>query len=344
MILDAGILTTFQACRREHLLRSSYTPLKWRAKSLFDHALRRAIFSVSNADDPVRCASDASAYFMQQAADPGLDLPTGNPYVMAKDYCAMLETIIRSLAKLALLTVKPVSPVKLSPTVEWQVRSWADDSGTLHRWITVDDWSDADFYREMHGWWTAGDQAATGAGMTLHVVEIGQVRKVANRVAQNGKGIYRTGQMRRASPWARGWRHPAIPQIQALRFKRREGQNFSGWDPIYLADSRMDPEDWVQAMWKEGAAQALVHHLTINPLPHDAREAAREQVLAEAEAMQALAGKDWRGMPMSRGACDGLVPCRFQECCYAVKPVDPATLGLYRVRKETSQLISIDCG
>jgi hypothetical protein len=336
LILGAAALVSYQECRRRFLLQSDYLPTKYRAKSLFDNCLRGAIFALSNGSDPITLADDASSRFMQLAADPGLDLPAGNPYVLAKDYVAMLNTIVRSLAKLTLLTIKQPPPEQLSADVQWRVRSWADDSGTLHRWITIDSWSDADLIREMHSWFSAGDMAATGAGMILHVIEIGQVRRVASRVAKNGTGRYGGNgiypEMRRASPWARGWRHPAIPQIQALRFKRPGGEGFTGWEPIYLADSRQNPDDWVEAMWKDGAAQALVHHLTVDALPEQARKDAVEHILAEASAMQSLAGTRWQSLPMSRNACDGLVPCSYCNACYPNSMVDPAASGLYKLR------------
>jgi hypothetical protein len=323
MILSATALTHFQDCRRRHLIELDWYAHHHRPKTLFDRLLSRAIYKLSNGGDPVAEADEARTQFLEAAANPGLDQPYGtNTYQVAKDWCAMLETIPRAVATLVLLTVKPAGVVFLDDLTSWQTTSWMDDSGTLHRWITVDKWNEDALAREMHGWHAFGDMAVLRAPMMLHVIEIGQMRKG-----------------RRASQWARGWRHPSVANIHGVHFKHKDGSSYQKWTPLYLADAGdITPEDWVEAMIRDRVIDDVVHHVTVNAPSDAVCEDTVRQMLAEARRMRAMEreGYDWTEIPMSRGACDGLVPCIWQDACYAVgasKVVDLITIGLY-TRKE----------
>lgn len=326
MRIDARIISEHQSCRRKTLLGHDYRLRRWRTKSLFDACLRRAIFTLSSGADPISVSSDAQAQFMQTAADPGLDLPAGaNPYKIAKDHCAMLSTIIISLSKLILLTLREPRTVALGSSATWHPLSWADESGALHRWITVDRWGTDELAREGHSWYVLGDIAVSRVPMTLHVIEIGQQRKG-----------------RRASPWARAWQHPGLPN-RKLRFLQKDGTPFHGWKPVYLADVGMDVGEWVETMWTEGAAQALLHHVEVVVPPNSVCDDTVRQILWEAAAIRELveerASGGYLAQPMSRGACDaGHVACPFQEICYSVTPVDVLATGLYVPKK---QLIAV---
>src|SRR5258705_7349655 len=153
LILDAPTITDWQSCKRKYLLHKEWRPVKWRAHSLFDACLRQAIFAISNGKDAITMASDARAAFLLAAANPGLEVPQGSqPYTIAKDWCTMLETILRAVSRLTLLTLHEPAYVPLDQITVWQPLAWADDTGQLHRWITVDRWDEDTLYREMHGW------------------------------------------------------------------------------------------------------------------------------------------------------------------------------------------------
>ena len=99
MILDARTLTTLQSCPRRFLLEADYEVLRWRPKALLDACLRRGIAAISNGADAGATTSMMKVEFMQVAANPGIEVAYGaNPYVIAKDYCAMLDTVLRAAA------------------------------------------------------------------------------------------------------------------------------------------------------------------------------------------------------------------------------------------------------
>lgn len=323
--LNAYTLTTLQGCSRRLLLESDYEVLRWRPKLLLDACLRSGIEIISNGGSEIvdRVADDMKARFMQVAANPGLDVPYGaNSYVIAKDYTAMIDTILRAAASWGLppLTDSPI--VRLNSITSWQPLAFAASSAaneSLHRIITVDRWTDDNLAREAHSWYVTGDIAATRRPMTLHVIEIGQVR--------NG---------RRASAWARAWQHPTMPTLK-LRFAHKDGSTFKGWKPIYLADSRkLDPAEWVKRMDAEGAAESLTRHIKID-VPTDALcEDTTRQIMLEASRASVLLSErrsaPWRSLPMSRGACDSIAaPCPWQHACYE-SATDLTSLGLYQIK------------
>jgi len=290
---------------------------------LFTATLRRAIFQVSNGTPVEDAVNDAKSRYMLEASNPGLDLPPGSkPYTIARDWCAMLDTVVRGAARLTLLTVKESKQTKLSENVKWQVRSWADESGQLHRWIIVDSWSQDDLYRELHGWHTFGDIAVTQCPLMLHVVEIGSQR--------NG---------RRASSWARAFQHPAIPHLK-LRFRKSDGSALDGWRSYYLADAQNpDPDGWVEQMALEGECERLMRHITINVPPKQVCEDTVQQIVYEAHRYdEARSSTQWHDQPMSRGACDGYSPCVYQPVCYSEKLVNIEELGLYKATQSLEQI------
>jgi hypothetical protein len=320
-LIDALTMSEWQDCRRRYVLSRDWRVIKWRPKSLFDACLRRAIVRMSQGKHVEEVSLDAKTQFMSAAANPGLDTGRGiDPYKTAMDYCAMLDTILRALTKSPLMTLHDVRDLQITDSLSWRTTAHADDSGTLHRWITCDDWGEGDIARELHSWYVMGDVCVNRVPMTLHVIEIGQVR--------NG---------RRASPWARAYKHPTMPGMH-VRFRKTSGAEFGGeWRPLYLGDASnlLDVDTWVELMWKEGVAQERIHHLNVN-CPGDAIYlSTSDQIIAEASAMQGVKGP-WYSHPMSRNHCDTYVPCPFQDACYAEQPIDIRSLGLYqsRVREE----------
>jgi len=155
--------------------------------------------------------------------------------------------------------------------------------------------------------------------MVVHVVEIGSQR--------DG---------RRASPWARAWRNPDLPNTQH-HFRTKNGHRIKGWKAVYLADmAHPDLDAWVEQMWREGAAQPLLRAVDVRVPSEAACVDAERQVLLEALRMRELLLErpSYATLPMVRGACDGgVVPCPWQYVCYHEAVVDPATLGLYERRE-----------
>lgn len=324
--LDAPSLTHWQDCRRRYLLGAEWQAVRWRPKTLLDACLRRGVYELSNGADVEAVVVNAQTYLMEAAADPGLDVQGYPPYPLAKDLTSALETILRSVARLVLLTLHDVAPVRLNSQMEWRPLAWADDSGELHRYITVDRLTEDRIAAACHGWSVIGDIAATGCPMTLHIVEIGQQRR----------GRY-------TSAWTRAFRHPAMPSL-GLRFNKKDGTALTRWQSVYLADMpAQDPKEWVDRMWAEGAAQKAMHHFGVEVPGAQVIQRTLSDIMYEGvrmrEAQEDAGAVPWSSLPMSRKACDAIGnPCVFQSVCYAPDIVPVDSLGLYTRRSETKVL------
>jgi hypothetical protein len=329
MILDAYSLDTFQRCPRRWLLERSWRVIRWRPKSLFDSCLRQGIFQISNGSDPAAEIQRARTRFLSTAANPGLDLSEGaDSWVVANDYAGMLSTVLTAVARTVLLTVQQLPPIRVTESdasSQWSPLSWSDESGTLHRWITVDAYDSAILSREAHSWSVFGDIVTLDAPLTLHVISIGQQR--------NG---------RRHSPWARAYKHPVIAHRYKFQRKNSRGHGTSlseQWIPIWYADQpNPDPVTWVDLMDSDGITPTLLHHIPIAQPSEEVRRDTLDQLNSLATRMSRLVSEhpgpsDFVQEPMSRSACDSLVPCPHQELCYRERPGEGiAALGLHQRR------------
>lgn len=307
--LNAAGLGDYQSCRRKYML-SAWKPSRWRAKLLADACLRKGIVQLARGAKGTKVAADARAQFLLKAADPGLDM-IGDPYREAKNWCALLEVVLRWMALQPLPQLKDVPPVKMDGFT-WQVSAWGDDTGMLHRWITVDSWDADALSRELHSWRTIGDICATGLPMTLHVIELGQRRAGHHSAA-----------------WSRAFCNPGLASVRWKFIKPEDTK----WKPVYFVDQRkMDAEEWVAAAEQERALTKLSHDVPVAlPQPEQVADILRQMGL-EATAMRTLVG-DYSAQPMSRPACDLYVPCAYQQVCYSSDIVDLGKLNYVRAKE-----------
>jgi hypothetical protein len=314
-------------------LEQSWRVIRYRPKRLFDQCLRQAVFAISNGTDPAQEIQKARTRFLSAAANPGLDLSEGaDSWVVANDYAGMLSTVLTAISRLTLLTMQRLQPLPLDLAQEsresswsWSPLSWSDESGTLHRWITVDAYDSAVLSREAHSWAVFGDIVTLDAPLTLHVISIGQQR--------NG---------RRHSPWARAYKHPVIAHRYKFQRKNSRGHGTSlseQWIPIWYADQpQPDPVTWVDLMDSDGITPTLLHHIPIAQPSEAVRRDTLDQLNSLATRMSRLASEhpgpsDFVQEPMSRSACDSLIPCPHQELCYRERPGEGiAALGLHQRR------------
>lgn len=335
MILTARQLIAFQQCRRRYMLEQNWRVRRYRPKTLFDSCLREAAVKFSTGSNPEAVISAARARFMSMAANPGLDLPAGrDSYQETLDWTAMLGTVLTAISRLALLILRPLPPVRIAMGVEWQPTAFADDAGTLHRWISVDAWDRDAIARECHSWYALGDMIACDVPMQLHVVVIGQVREG-----------------RRISPWCRGYLHPVL--AGELRFQKANPRggyaSLTGdkWKPAWLSDMpRMTASAWCDKMDADGVTPSLLLHPSIAQPTDGARRQLLAEVEEEAWRIEAETERALRkgtgtvdqpsfpaATPGARANCDGLVPCPWQAACWRPDfdvPVDE--LGLYDTR------------
>ena len=332
MILDATTLSHFQQCARRSALELAWHPRLWRPKSLFDRQFRQSVFLLSNGENISTIIPRARAEFMSRCANPGLDLPPGaNPFIIAKDWAMMLEMTLRSVSRMTLLTLRPMENIPLDEDISWRTLSMSDESGSLHQWVTVDHWDRDSLSRHVHGWHVFGDMAIARRNMTLHVIEIGHMRD-----------------LRRHSCWTRGFRHKLAPNLP-LKFSRPEAKA-GDYEPVFLADQSQRgsggvaaAEGWVDTLLSGGEIQKHIKHVTLEGPSDEICEDTLRQVIQEGHLMSAIKGSAsadamaWSEIPMSRSACDGMVPCPFQGVCYRWPVESPDEVEGYERRRELSQ-------
>lgn len=322
-LVDAGMLVDFQACRRRYLLSREWRPIRWVPKSLFDSCLRQAIIELSTEKPLKEVISDASTRYMNTAAQAGLNVVGKDPYTVAQDFVAMLETILHVLDNRPKPKLSPIQSVRLSEGLEWSFLSYQDAKGELHRTITVDRWDDDRLAQELHSWIVFGDIAASRKPMHLQVIEIGQMREG-----------------RRHSPWVRGWQHEYVPGRLRFQKKSTKAKGYTklegAWKPVFLADStHFNAAQWVDLMEQDGIADTLIHEIEVSVPNSEHIKAFKRDVKVEARQML-----EWKEsipdpllVPMSRSACDSPYPCSYQAVCFSpIIDVDIRQLGLYKPR------------
>jgi len=315
--VDAASLTDKQTCIRRFLLNSEWRLARWRPKLLFDVLLRRGILELTKQKDVAIVAADAKAVFLQRAADPGLDIIGKDPYQASKGWTSLLESVLHGVAKTVLPVLHDPDPARLTSEIDWKFLSWADDSGTLHRWVTVESWDDDTISRELHSWRTFGDLVMSGCPLVLHAIVLGQNRNA-----------------RFLSPWTRAYVHPSIPNVHWKWVKPED----TTWKPVQLLDqNKLDVDEWIDEAWKQGAIQPLLQDQQVELPPENVVRDTKYQLIREASDMMRLIEerRPYIAEPMSRGACDLYVPCVFQNVCHSPEPVDLTQLSLYVPRKAT---------
>jgi|HubBroStandDraft_5_1064220.scaffolds.fasta_scaffold38287_2 hypothetical protein len=293
-MISALSLTTGQRCPRRYKLETEYKVLRERPRAVLDRLLRAAILNISNGADAAHEAEEASTRLLEQAARPGLDIPT-DPYTLCRDFCALIHNVCEAVSRLTLLTLTlpPIVP-------NWTLSSPVDESGLLHRWLTCERWDLDTQYRELHSWAVFGDCAALATGMWLHIIEIGR----------QSKGHQHT-------PWCRAYKHPAIHNH--YRFRSVEGGPLQGdWKPVWFQDSKYnEPKGWVDLM-EADKLELITHVLVREPGPEHVAQFHRE-LAVESARLGSL--PTWQDIPMFRPACDS-PPCPWDMVCYG-KPGTP---------------------
>jgi hypothetical protein len=315
--VDAASLTDFQACKRRFILNSEWRLARWRPKLLFDVLLRRGILQLTKQVEVEKVAADAKAVFLERATNPGLDIIGRDPYQASKGWVSLLESVLHGISRTVLPVLHDPPVAKLTSTIDWRFLSWADDSGTLHRWVTVESWDEDAISRELHSWRTFGDLVMSGCPMVLHAIVLGQNR--------NGRFL---------SPWTRTYVHPAMP---ALRWRWTKPEDTS-WKPVQLLDqNRLDVSEWIDQAWSQGAIQPLLQDQQVELPAESVCRDTKYQMSREASDMAKLIEErtSYLAEPMSRGSCDIYVPCSFQPVCHSSEPVDLVQIGLYVNRKSS---------
>ena len=311
MNLSAYPLATWQKCKRKAILERDYEVIRWHPKTLLESCFREGILKLSNGQDVIITSQQVVGRLMHEAAHSGMNAP--DPYKLARDYCAILETTLEAASRLVLLKVSEGPTVELGDLEHcWKISAFIDESGMLHRWIMVDTWNEDALYENVHSWYTFGDCAANRTGMVLHVVEIGRQVKGHQH-----------------SDWCRSYKHPAIQN--KYRFRKVDGSKLEqSWIPCWYQDSqRNEPKPWVDLMQEDKLT--LFRHIEVKePSDQHVAEFHRE---VEYEANLLTSAGSWQTLPRSRSACDVPYPCPWQSACFAPGPqVSIEDVGGYRKR------------
>jgi len=313
--VDAASIIDFQTCKRRFILNHEWRLARFRPKTLFDLLLRRGILQLTKQVDIAQVASDAKSTFLLRAADPGLDIIGKDPYQASKGWTSLLESVLHGVSRTVLPVLHDPAPAKLTSSIDWRFLSWADDSGTLHRWVTAESWDSDTLSRELHSWRTFGDLVMSGCPMVLHAIVLGQNR--------NGRFL---------SPWTRTYVHPAMSNLR-WRWTKPEDTT---WKPVQLLDqNRLDVSEWIDQAWAQGAIQPLLQDQQVELPPDSVCRDTKYQISREASDMMRLLEerRSYLAEPMSRGSCDLYSPCHFQPVCHTPEPVDLTQISLYVPRK-----------
>ncbi len=306
MILSAPSLTTWDRCDRRWIFEQHWKPRRWHPKALFDKVLRSAILNLSQGVDKSTISIRAQTHFQTFAADPGLDLLT-DPWTLAGDYCAMLRTIVEKISRESMFALRPGPKIFLDPEIPaWQVTAFQDDTGTLHRWATVESIDQDTLARELHSWAVFGDIAAANVPMNLHLVEIGSTR--------NGH---------RHSPWCRIYKHPAIPG--RYKFRSVQGRKLAGgWEPKWLSQMRdFDISLWVDLMDQDELN--LIQSFHVKQPPAGPVDLWKAQLAVQAKEMDR--DKDPFSILGRRSSCDWPTLCPWQTFCFNPEPPKLSQFG-----------------
>jgi hypothetical protein len=296
MILSAPLLTNLQRCPRLAILNEGQAERRWYPKVLFDRCLRAGILSLSQGNG--NATGFAVEMFLKAAKSPGLD--TGrDPFTIAQDYIAMLQTILEAISRETILALKPGPSIIIDTDLIWTCVCFQDDTGTLHRWATIDKIEEPAPSSELHSWYVSGDMLAARVPMVLHLIEIGNQRH----------GHQHT-------PWCKAYKHPAV--AGRFAFQKQDGRPLQGdWKPVWFQDSTANnAKDWVDMMERDNVR--LIRHLQLKQASEKLCARNVEHVRQEAARLEALP-EDYRELPIFRPACDKPYACQWQWKCYGVE-------------------------
>ena len=212
-------------------------------------------------------------------------------------HSAELGKLLEALAKASKPLLKAGPSILLGRDFTWRCRAFQDETGTLHRFATVDHMDRDAISRELHGWNVFGDVACADVPLVLHVFEIGR--------RSNG---------RQHSPWCKAYRHPAIPN--RIAFSQKDGSRLQGdWKAVWYQDvDKRFREDWLAMMERDGIN--LIHSIEVQQVSNAVREDTIRQIRMEAVDMVTYMDVSWQTIPLSRGHCDVPFVCQHQSICY----------------------------
>jgi len=290
-------------------------------KMLGDACLRQGIFELSKGKPLADVISETTSRFYLTASDPGLDIAPGiDPYKLAMDWVACLETILTTLSRRPMVELFEVPSKPLDKMHEWSFLSFKDKHGELHRTVTVDHYNSDAVTKEMHSWYVFGDVSVAKKPMHLHFIEIGQTR--------DG---------RRHTPWCRGFSHIHI--ANRLKFQNKGAKPLKGdvWQSVWLSEStRWDAAAWCDQLDVDDVPNTLIHEVVIDPPKPDRIAEAIAHIRTESDQMQSWEAsiENPSVVPMARAACHWPNDCSYLPICYGPQiDVDIAGLGLYKPRK-----------
>ncbi len=280
----------FDSCPRSQLY-SPFHPPRLPIGRVLNDALHAGL---------VKSPMAANTHVMEAAANPGLALPGAHVYSSAVHHAHLAENITFYLTGKYDQWKRP-DPIDVDD-IPFQPQSYIDRN-RLHRIVLCSRYDDVRKMEETISWRTMADICATNLPMTIHIIVIGSLNKVALR----------------PTPWTVGYTHR---NVKDMRIKLRpdehgKPQQFSkDWKMVYRENSSKSSEEWLKFMQWDRAFDNLSFVINVDSV---ADEGTQRQFRSIVRAI-ADGGRD----EMRRASCFDFQPCQFAPLCFNNPPLTPS--------------------
>ena len=278
------ILSSDDFCSRRAFYEQRWRPPVLRPKEILIQSVEHGLMADGDAGE----AAEAESYRL--ATEIGLDTAETDLLGLA-EHVSALANLLAWLLRGSQPPYKRPDDISLPDGSPWVSGAFLDASERgLRRVALVDRWDAWAQTALENSWAVMGETSAYGVGMSIVVVEIGQLRKG-----------------RWSNPFTTAYRHPVS---KTLRFRKRDGDDFgSTWEKVWRERDKASREEWLDAMADDGVLAESIHvHQVDNP--------ARGELTALAGSKLLRIGLTSTPPEPQFSQCfDRIHPCPFRSCC-----------------------------
>lgn len=281
----ANLLSSDDYCRRRAFYEQRWRPPVLRPREILTRSIEHGLMASGDAGE------EAEAESFRLATEIGLDTAETDLLGLA-EHISALANFLAWLLRGSQAVYKRPDPVSLPDGSPWGSGAFLDASERGLRRVALVDRFDAWAQTALENSWAVmGETSAYGVGMSIVVVEIGQLRKG-----------------RWSNPFTTAYRHPVS---KTLRFRKRDGDDFgSTWEKVWRERDKASREEWLDAMTEDGvlAESITVHQVEVSPRSEDIRALSERQLLRVANTVQCPD-------PQLSQCFERIHPCPFRVCC-----------------------------
>lgn len=280
-----NLLISDDYCRRRAFYEQRLRPPVLRPKEILTRSVEHGLMASGDAGEA------AEAESLRLATEVGLDTAETDLLGLAEHIAALANLLGWMLRGSQAAYIRP-DDVSLPDGSPWVSGAFMGDSECgLRRVALVDRWDAWAQTGVENSWAVMGETAVYGVGMSIVIVEIGQLRK--------GRWL---------NPFTTGYRHPVS---KTLRFRKRDGDDFgSTWERVARERDKASREEWLDAMADDGVLAESIHVHAIEP------PARGTEVLAlAAQKVARLQSEPHPPDPQFAQCFDRIHPCPFRSCC-----------------------------